>query len=158
MKKKLYLLIIPFILIVDLLSKFFVNKYIVLDTSKVIIDNFFYLTYTHNFGAAFSMFNGKTIFILIVSICMFLYLVYELIKNINKYNISIPLSFIIGGLLGNLYDRLFLGYVRDFLDFHIFGFNAAIFNIGDTFIVIGVILLALSIIKEERANGKVKSN
>ena len=77
-----------------------------------------------------------------------------LIHYIKKNNIQnklelVSISLIIGGSLGNLMDRVVRGYVIDFLDFKIFNYNFPIFNLADTFIVIGVILLLLKELRKE---------
>lgn len=151
MKKIKYIIGIIVILLIDLLSKHIVMKSISLNESIDIIKNFFRLTYTHNDGAAFGIFGGKTIFILIVSFFVLSYLLFELFRN-KKANrtIDLGITLIIGGLLGNLIDRLYFGYVRDFLDFKIFNYDFAIFNIGDTAIVIGATLFLIGIIMEEK--------
>ena len=59
---------------------------------------------------------------------------------------------LLGGLSGNLIDRLFFGYVRDFLDFYIFGYDYPVFNIADICIVFGVILLIIAVLKGEDTN------
>ena len=73
---------------------------------------------------------------------MVLYLIYKTIEknNINKIG-TISYGLLLGGILGNLFDRIFYGYVIDYLDFRIFNFNFAIFNLADMAIVIGAILL-----------------
>lgn len=151
MKKIKYIIGIIVIFLIDLLSKHIVMKSISLNESIDIIKNFFRLTYTHNDGAAFGIFGGKTIFILIVSFFVLSYLLFELFRN-KKANrtIDLGITLIIGGLLGNLIDRLYFGYVRDFLDFKIFNYDFAIFNIGDTAIVIGATLFLIGIIMEEK--------
>ena len=78
-------------------------------------------------------------------------------KNINNKVISISLSLIISGALGNLIDRIFRGYVVDFISFTIFDKEMAIFNVADTFITFGVVLLLIYLFKEgkhERSNNK----
>ena len=71
-------------------------------------------------------------------------------KNTHLVNISFGLLF--GGILGNFGDRLFLGYVRDFLKFNIFGYHAPVFNVADASIVIGVILLIICMIRGDEVN------
>ena len=97
------------------------------------------------------MFGGKTLFIVIISLLVLAYLLFEIFKHKKRYVITdISASLMIGGLIGNLIDRLYFGYVRDFLDFHIFGFDFAVFNIGDIAIVLGAFLFIIGIFMEER--------
>ena len=72
----------------------------------------------------------------------------ELKKNINNKIFVISLSLIISGALGNLIDRIFRGYVVDFISFTLFNKEMAIFNIADIFITIGVTILLVRIFKE----------
>ena len=114
MKKTKYILGIIIIFLIDQISKTIVMNNINLNKSVNIINNFFKLTYTHNKGAAFSLFEGKIVFISIVSFLVLSYLIYELLRNKKAPIIlNIGITLIIGGLLGNLYDRLYYGYVRD---------------------------------------------
>ena len=71
-------------------------------------------------------------------------------ENINK----IALSLVIGGSIGNLIDRIVRGAVVDFLDFKIFGYNYPIFNLADTFIVLGVFLLLISMVRKDKNNDR----
>lgn len=156
MKKK-YMLVSLFIILLvfaDQISKVLITNNIELYGKVNIIPNFFNLTYTKNFGAAFGILEGKRVFFLIITILVFGYLIYELIKNIYKKLYSCSLILIISGIIGNFIDRLLFGFVRDFLDFKIFGYDAAIFNLADSFIVIGVIIFLISIILEEKNESK----
>ena len=151
MKKKniiLVLTIITLIILLDQLSKFIIFKYIGLYSSKKIINNFFYLTTSLNTGAAYGLFNNKRSLIIITSIFMFIFIIHELIRNKDKYKFIIPYSLLMGGLIGNLIDRIYLGYVRDFISFIIFNHECAIFNFADMFIVIGAVTLCFNYIME----------
>ncbi len=140
MKKYKSTFIIILIFIIDLITKIIVTNNVKLYKSIPVIKNFFNITFTKNKGAAFGMFENQTVLILLVSFLILGYLLYELFKKKNTKIVDMGLSLIIGGLLSNLSDRVFLGYVRDFLDFKIFGYNFAIFNLGDIAIVVGCLI------------------
>lgn len=132
------------IVLIDRIIKIIVENFLKLGVRNSVIKNFFYLTYVKNEGAAFSIFNGKTIFLILLSFVA-LYLVYNFIKkedNIKKINI-IAYGIFIGGIIGNLIDRLLYGYVIDYLDFQFLGNRFAIFNFADSTIVVGAILLLI---------------
>ena len=145
------IIIISIILLcIDQISKLLVVNLLTKTDSIAIIKNFFYLTYINNDGAAFSILVGKRILLILVAILVIIILIRYIKKNNiqNKLEI-ISLALIIGGSLGNLMDRVVRGYVIDFLDFKIFNYNFPIFNLADTFIVIGVILLLLKELRKE---------
>ncbi len=150
MKTLKIMLIIVSIFLLDRFTKVLVINNLSLGESISIIDDFFNITYVNNHGAAFGIMDGKVIFIVIVSILIFAYLIYEIRKESHSKLITISISFVIGGLLGNLFDRVVYGHVIDFFDFNLFGYDFAIFNVGDAFIVIGTILLAIGFLLEER--------
>ena len=102
-----------------------------------IIDNFFTLTFTKNTGGAFSILSGNIILLILISL-VFLVFIIKYIEKEDKNIIKIFLSFILGGLLGNLFDRIFRKGVIDYLSFKIFNYYFPIFNLADIFIVIGV--------------------
>lgn len=138
------------LLCIDQISKLLVVNLLTKTNSITIIKNFFYLTYINNDGAAFSILVGKRIFLILIAVLV----IVMLIRYIKKNNIQnklelVSLALIIGGSLGNLMDRLVRGYVIDFLDFKLFNYNFPIFNLADTFIVIGVFLLLLKEIRKE---------
>lgn len=144
MKKKTIVFIIFLCIILDQISKFIVNLKLDVEDSYELIENFYYITYYKNTGIAFGMFPGAKIVIISVSILLLLVLLYELKKFYKEKITALSFCFLIGGLIGNLIDRIYLGYVRDFLDFNPFNLNFPIFNISDACIVIGAILLILS--------------
>ncbi len=156
MKTLKILLIIVSIFLLDRITKVLVINKLTLGKSLSVIDGFFNITYVNNHGAAFGIMDGKVIFIVVVSVLIFAYLIYEIRKDSHSKLITTSISFVIGGLLGNLFDRVVYGHVIDFLDFNFFGHDFAIFNIGDSFIVIGTILLAIGFLLEERNANKNK--
>ena len=137
MKKILGISFIFFI--IDLVSKVFVIHF--LGKEVVLIKNFFSLNLAYNTGVAFSMLEGNNFLIIILNILFILFLLWYSIKHVKWKFDLISYSLIIGGAIGNLFDRIIYGYVIDFLDFVIFGYDYPIFNLADSFIVIGVILL-----------------
>jgi len=112
------------------------------------ISGFFNLVHVHNYGAAFSFLNneggwqrwGFSIFAVIVSLIIIVWIVrLSPDQKLEGY----ALAFILGGALGNLYDRVTLGYVIDFLDFHWSGWHFPAFNIADSSITLGAILIII---------------
>ena len=130
------------IFIIDQLVKLFIGFSIDLNTSFVVFKNFFNISNVHNYGAAFSIFYGNRVFLIVVSVLALLFIYHFMIKNnkLSKMDISIY-SFLIGGILGNLFDRIVYGYVVDYFDFHILGYDFPIFNIADICIVFSVFLI-----------------
>ena len=118
-----------------------------------VIENFFHITYTHNTGAAFSILEGQKWFFVFSALiaCIGIVGYINKSKDVTKL-IKFALMLIIGGAIGNLIDRVVYGYVIDFLDFYIFGYDFPVFNVADCCITIGTGLLLLSIIftKEEK--------
>ncbi len=148
MNKKIFAISI-IVLLVDQISKILISSFLKLNDMVIIINNFFKIYNINNYGAAFSIFNYKLEFLVIASIIA-LVLIYRYMYSFKKnLKNNIAFGFIIGGLLGNLIDRIFLGYVRDFISIKIFNYNYPVFNFADTFIVIGIILLIIAVIKGE---------
>lgn len=141
------------LVVIDQISKILILNNTQLNDSIEIIKNFFYITYTHNTGAAFSILLGKRIFLILITIIVLVILFNYIKKNkITRKIELISLSLVVGGSLGNLIDRIIRGYVIDFIDIKIFGYDFPIFNIADSFITIGVILLILTLNRKEKKN------
>lgn len=144
-------------MILDQLIKIAVMGNMSVNYSNVIIENFFSLTYVENDGAAWSILSGNRIFLILISIVAIVLIYSYLIKNkdIKKFEF-ICYSILIGGILGNLMDRIKFGFVVDYLDFKIFGYNFPIFNFADICIVVSVALLLIYGIKEDIKCRKLK--
>ncbi len=160
MKKYKSLIIIVLISLVcfglDLLTKRIAISNLVEGNRKELIDNFFYLTLCYNTGGAWSIFSGNVVFLIIISLFALGIIIYTMIKsksNFYKYSSAM----FIGGLVGNLVDRIFFRKVTDFLDFIIFGYDFPVFNVADTFICVGVVLMLIAVIKEEKHDGTVSA-
>ena len=125
----------------DQLTKYLVvqNMYM---SSAEFIPGVVGFTYCENTGAAFSFMDNSTWLLTVVSVVMFGLLIYAMIvmrKNKAPWQVGACLAMIAGGALGNLIDRLFLGYVVDFIELQFMRF--AIFNVADCFVCVGVALL-----------------
>lgn len=138
------LFVILTILSLDQFTKFLVTKNLTLNQSIPIIKGIFHLTLIHNWGAAFGILRGKVPLFIFISIIAVILILSNLkntkLKKTPFYNVS--LSLILAGGLGNLIDRTFFGYVIDFLDFRIW----PVFNLADSAITLGAILLGWSIL------------
>lgn len=148
MKKKVYVLSLIFFLI-DLISKLIILK-IENILPITVIKNFFYLNKVTNEGAAFSSFTGYQIILILIAIVALIYIHKSVLKDIKTNLGTISISLLVGGILGNLFDRIVYNKVIDFLSFNIFGYMFPIFNIADTFICIGVLLLLIDYIRGEK--------
>ncbi len=152
MKKKTYIIML-LVLIVDQLTKFLVP----VNLNIKIIKNFFYLTYTQNFGAAWGIFSGDVLILIVVSMVALLVINrYLLTSDINKLDV-ISFGLLMGGILGNLCDRLFRGYVVDFLNFYIFNYDYPVFNIADIGVVLGIFLMFISVWRGDRDEDKSRN-
>ena len=150
----IYELIILLLVGIDQLSKILALKYLKSVESIPIIQNMFHLTYVENRGAAFGMFQNNQIIFVIVALIASIYGLYYLHKN--KVNIlgKVSILLIISGALGNLIDRVRLGFVVDYFDFRIIW--EYVFNIADIFVVLGTILLCIYILFYEDNKEKQK--
>ena len=141
--KKIFLFSLIFV-VLDIVVKIIINNNIALYDSINIIPNFFSITYVRNTGAAFSiMENNRVLFIIIAIIALILIYKYLIMNKVIDRYLMISYSMLVGGIIGNMIDRIIYGYVIDYLSFNIFGYNFPIFNLADTFIVISIIMLLL---------------
>lgn len=139
--------------LIDISSKYIISKIVTLGNSIDIIKNFLRISYVKNTGAAFSILDGNTLLVTIIGIVIIIMIIWYLYKNkVNKMIDKIGYSLILGGSIGNLFDRVCYGYVRDFINIQIGEYNYPIFNLADSFIVIGVILLFISAWRDKHGN------
>lgn len=140
MKKLLSISVVSILL--DQILKLIITSNIDLNTSIKVINNFFYITNVNNYGAAWSILNGNRLFLIIIGITtlIFLYIIFLKNKKLNKSEI-ITYGLLIGGIIGNLIDRIIYGYVIDYLDFYILNYDYPVFNFADICIVISIISL-----------------
>lgn len=130
------------IALVDQASKFFISSNLNLNEPVPVIQNFFYLTLVRNTGAAFGLLKNSTLFFAGISFAAVLFIIFYLRRRTGKnFTFELGLTMILGGAIGNLIDRVRLGYVVDFLDFLVW----PVFNIADSCITIGAFLVLLSI-------------
>jgi len=133
------------VIFLDQLTKFIVTKSLILNQQISVIKGIFSLTLVHNRGAAFGILKNQVPLFVFTSIIA-VGLIYSELKNKgNRTVYSIALSLILAGALGNLIDRVFFGYVIDFLDFHVW----PVFNVADSAITIGAVLLGVSLLKKK---------
>ena len=135
-----------FIVLIDQLSKILVHTMMNLYDSFTVIPSLLDFTYIRNEGIAFGInFPGGKIFFIIFPILITFYLI-SLLKNkeFEDNSSQIALYLIIGGAIGNILDRVFRGYVVDFIDFHINGNHWYVFNIADSAVTIGLLFLLYS--------------
>lgn len=146
-----YLVAICIFTLLDQLSKKQIVDYLKLGEKIEIIKGFFNITHVRNYGAGFSILQNARLFLSLVSIIAIVVLVYLLVTTKKKDTLtSMSYLMVISGALGNLLDRLRQGYVVDFLDFKIFGWDYPVFNVADIFITIGCFLLIIISLKGEK--------
>jgi len=141
--------------IIDISAKSLVFKALQDVESVEIVPGFFNLTLVKNYGFAFGILSDSSFAIktLVVSLIIVIitYLAYYIFLKTNVDIVSkVAFSAVLSGGLGNLYDRLTLGYVRDFFDFHLRGLHWPAFNLADCYITVGLIsLIAADLFKKK---------
>jgi signal peptidase II len=153
---KRHLLIALAVLILDRITKWVIVQTIPLEDVIPVIPGFFRLTHLENTGAAFSLFADstspfKTALLVAFSLAALSVVAVLLWRSRNEFNIiTLSLSLILGGALGNLWDRLVNGKVTDFLDFYLSIHHWPPFNIADSAIVIGALLLLSRMLRADK--------
>jgi signal peptidase II len=145
---KIYFLSLSiFIVLIDQFT-----KYLMFHNKKLFINKdflLFKLDFVKNYGAAFNIFSGSRIFLSLISILFSIILIYLIFRKntLNSFDLY-SYSFILGGTFGNGIDRIYKGFVVDFINLNIINFP--VFNIADISINIGFIILLYNIFKNNR--------
>lgn len=130
---------------IDQWTKALVRSSFVLGESRPILDGFFNLTYVRNTGAAWGMLGGQNTSLTILSIVMLaIMIVFRRSFLGDTWEHRLALGLMIGGIVGNLLDRVRLGWVTDFFDFYVKGWHWPAFNIADAAICTGVGIYIIS--------------
>ena len=150
-----YLLLVTAALIADRWTKVLIRNRFDLNESISVIDGFFNITYVRNTGVAFGIFSSisspaKSVLLsLFTAFAAVVVITYSVRSPARNRLLQVALSLILGGALGNLYDRLSYGYVVDFLELYAGSYHWPSFNVADAAISTGVVLLAIEIIRNE---------
>ncbi len=148
MKKIISLSVV--IVLLDQIIKFFITT-LELHQKITIIQDFFYITYVRNDGAAWSILSGNRIILILVGVFALLLIYFFLIKNKKLTNLEqISYGILTGGIIGNLIDRIIHGFVIDYLDFKIFNYYFPVFNLADIMIVTGMFLIIIQVLKGDK--------
>jgi len=148
MRKK-SLIFACFFICFDQIIKAFIDNTFSYGQKFQIIPSFFDITKVHNPGAAWSIFKDGRYLLIAIAICAFgLLFIYE--RNFKyKERTMFGFALIYGGLFGNLLDRIFWGYVIDYLEFNFWGYHFPVFNLADICLVIGFFLIIIAMLKGE---------
>ena len=149
-KGKMYF-ITCIVLLLDQIVKIIVNNCMTLYDETKIIPNFFSIYYVKNTGAAFSILENNTTFLIFLTV-IFILIIHKYIKNetnITKLS-SISFGLILGGMFGNLIDRIIHAGVIDYLSFEFFSYGFPIFNIADIGITLGVSIMLIEMLLEKK--------
>lgn len=145
----MYYVIALVAVVIDQLTKYLVVKNMELGQSIPLIPDVFHLTSHRNMGAAFGILQNQRLLFIVITIAVIIGIIVSLIRVGNRQpTLSLALSLVLGGAIGNFIDRVSTGKVVDFLDFTLINFP--IFNVADAAITIGVGLLILDLVLESK--------
>ncbi|MBR3967430.1 MAG: signal peptidase II [Clostridia bacterium] len=150
-------IIMAAVIAIDQITKWLAVQYLTKVETVPIIKDILHLTYLENEGAAFGMLKNNRWVFLVISTVAIIGLIIYLVKYPPKNKwLIFGLSFIVGGGIGNMIDRLLLGYVVDFIDFRVINF--AIFNGADSFVCIGAVLVLIYVFFFSEEKKEVKND
>lgn len=145
--------IVAIILVSDRLTKILFSQMLSAGGSVPVIKGLFNLTLVHNRGAAFGMFRDQAPLFILTSVVAVLFILFHLKKSTVLEKCA--LSLILAGAVGNLIDRVFYGYVVDFIDIHVEPyFYWPVFNVADSAITVGACMLGWLLLRPAGRNGQ----
>ena len=151
MKNMYYYLLALVIIALDQITKAIIVNKMELGESIQVIENFLYITSHRNPGAAWGILAGKMWFFYIVTVVVIVALVVYIQKMAKTHMlVGVALALMLGGAIGNFIDRILHQEVVDFIDTYIFGYNFPIFNVADSALTVGVALLIIYMLFEEK--------
>jgi len=146
-----YYLIAIFVILLDQFTKWLIVNNMFLGESITIIDKFLYITSHRNRGAAWGILQGQMWLFYVITLVVIVAIMYYLHKAAKgKRLLGLSLALMLGGAIGNFIDRVLRQEVVDFIHTYIFSYNFPVFNIADSALVIGVILLMIQMLLDER--------
>src|SRR5581483_3099611 len=150
------------VFLVDRFTKWLIETYVsFLDTLRI-IPGFFDIVHTENRGVAFSLFNDSTsawrtsllVLFSVIAVVLVAGFIFRRADRLDRYSVA-GFALILGGALGNVFDRIVWGRVTDFLDFYIGSYHWPAFNVADSAIVIGSALLLIEALRPRRQAANV---
>ncbi len=149
-----YLVLTILLVIIDQMTKYFTVQNISLGEVVEFIPNIVSLTYIRNTGAAFSILEGQMWFFYIITVIVVAFLLYYMYTEAKENKgLGFILSLVLAGALGNFIDRIVFKYVIDMIKLEFIDF--AIFNVADSYLTVGVILLIIYTFYDERKNKQI---
>ncbi len=136
--------------VIDQIVKIAISNKMILNQTYIVIKDFFSISLVHNTGAAFSILSDNRILLIVIGLLALIGLIFyiknlEVIDDIDIFSYSL----LLGGLVGNLIDRIIHGYVIDYLSFKFGSYYFPIFNFADIYIVIAILIILIRMIKED---------
>ncbi len=143
----LYICLMVAVVLSDQLLKFYIQQNVPLNVSYEVIPGVLSIGHVRNFGAAWSMWLGQRWLLSIISLVALVIFGYYFKKLHHNWGYGLGFSLLIGGTLGNLLDRLFSGYVVDMFELDLINFP--VFNIADCALTLGVIVILITMLKDD---------
>ncbi len=143
----LYICLMVAVVLSDQLLKFYIQQNVPLNVSYEVIPGVLSIGHVRNFGAAWSMWLGQRLLLSIISLVALVIFGYYFKKLHHNWGYGLGFSLLIGGTLGNLLDRLFSGYVVDMFELDLIDFP--VFNIADCALTLGVIVILITMLKDD---------